>query len=373
MTNKEKVIEIFRLLEKNHINLYHDISKEEFEIELNKFLEIANDLDGVHFDAGMSKLFSLFKDAHTLYWVKDNYVQGHIKYIDNKFYLCNRSQKFCEQIKKINGFDIGEVATKLAEQISYEVEPWLNHQLTFEMRGLKHLKMIDCGRDDNQIEYTLKSGEIVTRTLSNVKGQSKPIYSFEELDNNILKVDYKSCRDIEKYPFKQFVDDIKAKYKVLPSACLIDLRYNAGGNDMIIFPLLDWLEENKIKTYALMNGAVFSSGVFALIDLKHRLNATLIGTTAGQAAHCYGQCRWLKVDEQEFSYCERYFNQTTIDTHQKVKEYPIKKVINYLEPIKPDIYLEERIEDIKLGIDGQLNDSIEIILKDLELSTDKIV
>ena len=36
MTNKEKAIEIFRLLEENHINLYHDISKEEFEKELNK-------------------------------------------------------------------------------------------------------------------------------------------------------------------------------------------------------------------------------------------------------------------------------------------------------------------------------------------------
>ena len=31
MTNKEKAIEIFRLLEENHINLYHDIAKKDFE------------------------------------------------------------------------------------------------------------------------------------------------------------------------------------------------------------------------------------------------------------------------------------------------------------------------------------------------------
>ena len=58
MTNKEKAIEVFKLLEDNHIDLYHDISKENFKKELNKFLEIADDLDDIHFDTEMSKLFA---------------------------------------------------------------------------------------------------------------------------------------------------------------------------------------------------------------------------------------------------------------------------------------------------------------------------
>ena len=87
MTNKEKVIEIFRLLEENHINLYHDITKEDFEKELNKILEIADNLDDIHFDAEVSKLFSLFKDAHTMYPISDRYVEKCIKLINNKYYF----------------------------------------------------------------------------------------------------------------------------------------------------------------------------------------------------------------------------------------------------------------------------------------------
>ena len=369
MTNKEKAIEIFRLLEDNHINLYHDIAKDEFEIELNKFLEIADNLDDIHFDAEMSKLFSLFKDAHTMYWIDDKRVDKCIKFINNKFRYYDIKEQICEEIVAVNGYEISEVIQNLSKLVQYEVEQWLNDTLTFDLRGIKHLQMIDCENADNpnHIEYTVKSGKKFIKTLSNKKKEKQQFYSFEELDDHILKINYKSCADMEEYPFVKFVEDIKSKYKTLPRACVVDMRNNGGGNDVIIFPLIEWLKEKNIKTYVLMNGGVFSSGVFGLIDLKHHLNATLIGTNAGQSAHCYGECRWLKVGDKEFSYCRKYFNQTTIDTKQNVEEFPIKKVVEYLDPIKPDIYLEEKIEDVRLGIDGQLSDCLEIIKKDLEV------
>ena len=173
---------------------------------------------------------------------------------------------------------------------------------------------------------------------------------------------------MEGYSFNQFVEDIKNECKTLPDACLIDVRKNEGGNDSVIEPLLEWLKESKIQTYGLMNEGVFSGGVFALINMKKELNATLIETEAGQAAHAYGNTKRVDVGRSNFSYCTRYFNRTTIDTKQKAEPYPMDNVIDYLGPIKPDIYFEEKLEDVKVGIDGQLRDCLEIIQKELDLT-----
>lgn len=369
MTNKEKAIEIFRLLEENHINLFHDISKENFVKELNKFLEIADNLDDIHFDTGMSKLFALFKDAHTSYFVKSDFVNVQIKVIDDKYYLYDGENQLCEEIVMVNGFDIKEVIAKLKTIIPYEYESWARKCVADRLGSLYNLKMTDCENRENPnlIEFVLESGKKIVCKKGRSTSLPKPNYSFS-INNNSVIVNYFKCKEIEGYPFKKFIEDIKERCKETPVACLVDLRGNTGGSSEIIYPLIDWLEENKIKTYVLMNGGVFSSGVFGLIDLKRYLNATLIGTDAGQSAHCYGECRWLKVGDKEFTCCKKYFNQTTIDTKQNVEEFPIKKVVDYLGPIKPDIYLEEKVEDVKLGIDGQLRDALEIIQKELEIS-----
>jgi len=375
MTNKEKAIEIFRLLEENHINLYHDISKKDFEKELNKFLETADNLDEIHFDAGMSRLFSLFKDAHTMYPISDKYVERCIKFINSKFYFYDLETETCEEIIKVNGIDFKEVYKRLKEIMQYDAETWANFLIAFNLRGIKHLQMIDCANKENpnQIEYTLKNGQVFTKVLKERVFNRSPFYSFELMENGILKITYLKCRNMEGYPFIQFLEDVKKECQRLPSACLVDVRKNDGGSDAVVRPLFYWLKENKIKTYSLMNDGVFSGGTFALLDMKKELNATLIGTEAGQAAHAYGNCKWLKVEDKNFSYCTRYFNRTTIDTKQNIKPYPIDNIIDYLGPIKPDIYLEEKIEDVAVGIDGQLRDCLEIIKKDLEISKEDFI
>jgi len=367
MTNKEKAIEIFRLLEENHINLYHDISKEVFKKELNKFLEIADNLDDVHFDAEMLKLFALFKDAHTIYLVDDNYVSKCIRFIKGKYYFCEDG--LCEEIVAVNGYDIQQIIKKFEKIIAYEFDSWKNFRIENIMRGIKHLAMIDCENKSGEdiIEYYLKSGIKIEKRISSFKREFPYSYFMEE--DNILRINYKLCRNVDNLPMTVFLEDIKSKYKNNPSACIIDVRYNKGGDDRVINPLIQWLKENKIKTFVLMNGATFSSGVWAVIDLKSSVKATIIGTEASQAAYCYGNCRWLNVDGQEFSYCTRYFNRTILETQQTVKEHIVSKVIDYLGPIQPDVYLEPEPKIEKKGEDSQMRLALEIIKK--ELHTEK--
>ena len=117
-----------------------------------------------------------------------------------------------------------------------------------------------------------------------------------------------------------------------------------------------------------MNEGVFSGGVFALMDAKRCLNATFVGTESGQGANHYGNMKWSKVGDKEFCWSTRYFNGTTVDTKQSVESFHlVKPVFDYTGPIKPDIYLPEKPEDVRLGIDGQLRDSLDIIKKELDL------
>jgi len=363
MTNKEKAIKIFKLLEENHINLYHDISKEDFEKELNKFLEIADNLNEVHFDTGMSRLFSLFKDAHTNYFVDGRYVDAKIKHIEGKYYLCNEQENLCEIIKQVNGVEISEVCNRLKTITQYEFETWANKSIASNLGNLYRLKMIDCENRENPnlVEFILESGRKIVCKKGRSKSPQKPNYSFS-INNNSLIVNYFKCKEIEGYPFKNFIEDIKERCKEMPVACLVDLRGNTGGSSEIIHPLIDWLEENKIKTYVLMNEEVFSSGTFALFYLKKYLDATFIGTEAGQGGCRYGQQKPLEVDNCYFGCSEKKFDFTN-----KCDER-LKKYFSIDHPIVPDIYLPEKIEDVKLGIDGQLRDALEIIEKELEIN-----
>lgn len=363
MTNKEKAIEIFRLLEENHINLYHDISKEDFQEELNKFLEIAEDLDDVHFDAGICKLFALFKDAHTSYFIKSDFVDAQIKVVDDKYYICDIKNNLCEEISKVNGFDIKVISERLKELIPFECESWAKKCIADRLCCLKHLRMIDCENKDNlfEIEYHLANGDIFTSKLGNRKKQNKPNYSFS-VNHDIIVVNYLKCKNMDEYPFIQFVQDIKTNCKKLPKACIVDLRGNTGGSSEIIWPLIDWLKENSVDTYVLMNEQVFSSGIFALFYLKKYLDAKFIGTEAGQGGCRYGQQKQLEVDGKSFGCSEKKFDFTN-KCDERLKKYFSKN-----HAIVPDIYLPEKIEDVALGIDGQLRDALEIIEKEIEIS-----
>jgi len=362
MTNKEKAIEIFKLLEENHINLYHDISKEDFLIELNKFLEIADNLDQVHFDAEMCKLFSLFKDAHTTYFACGANVNVNIKHIEGKFYLYNVKENLCEEIKQVNGMPINEVYSKLKAITQYEFDSWANRCVANKLTNLYCLKMIDCVniKNSNEVEYLLESDKIIIAKKERVNSNNKPNYSFS-INNNILVIDYFKCLEMPDYPFKRFVEDIKKECANLPDSCLVDLRGNTGGSSQIILPLIDWLEEEHIKTYVLMNESVFSSGTFALFYLKKYLNATFVGTDAGQGGCRYGQQKEINVEDCYFACSEKKF-----DFVNKCGK-SLGKFFAKDHAIKPDIYLPEKVEDVKLGIDGQLRDCLEIITKDLNV------
>ena len=155
MTRTEFVNEVFKKLEENHLFLYHDITKEEFEKHKQKFLKNVDSLDELHFEAGMFRLFALFKDAHTTYKGFDLESIGVPVYnIKNDFYIYDDSVKKFKKIKKVNGFDIKLVIKKMKQLISFEVKTWANFKIEMGLLcSPKMLNMIGCGKSEKRIEF----------------------------------------------------------------------------------------------------------------------------------------------------------------------------------------------------------------------------
>lgn len=375
MSRAELVNEIFDRLEKEHVNLYHSISKREFQKHKKEFLKNVDTLDELHFDAGILKLFALFKDAHTSYrYAFDHVDADDLFFVERKLFV--KSGKKLEQVVKINEHDINQVVEKLKEVVPFEVDEWFFTKVFDLLKSLKALAMVDMGSGDNQIFYTTESGKVHVKTcLSNdvklesgkntVKDVCVP-YQFR-LKNSILEVRYPSCQSCPQYPFNKFCQDIeKVCEKKMPRACLVDLRDNVGGDSEVIHPLIEFLFENRIRTYVLMNERVFSSGTFALADLKYFCNAKFLGTNAGQPTRRYGWTGRDAVENKRFSYSTHYFDFCTLpDKHCKIKSDTIK-AFDYEGVIRADVYIPKTIDDIKMGKDLQKKKALKYIEKEMK-------
>ena len=373
MNRTEFVNEVFKTLEEKHIYLYHDISKEEFEKHKQEFLKNVEKLDETHFEAGMLRLFALFKDAHTAYCGADfKFVNAKVVPIEKDIYINDNG--IYKKIEKVNGFDVNVVADKLKELIPYEAETWAYHIISSQyIVSPTALQMIDCGASDEEIVYTCEGNKIVTRKLwteeeIKQKPPRLPLYeSSKFINDEVLYIKYRRCRNMENYPFVAFMEDVKKEWPVLPRACLVDVRHNSGGSDSVMYPLVKWLRDNKIKTYALMDEGTFSSGTFALAYLKMLAQATLIGMEAGQPNRAYGNCQRHEVNGKEFISCGRYFELTSChDENAPVKPYCQHHAFDYFGVIRPDIKVKIDIDALNQGRDNQLDESLKIIENDIK-------
>lgn len=134
---------------------------------------------------------------------------------------------------------------------------------------------------------------------------------------------------------------------------IIDLRGNTGGNSAFNQILMDFLSEHRDKMLiTLTDYRVFSAGRYALRDLIN-LGAVTIGEEIGTPINCYGNSNWINIDNTHFSISERYFYPLCNIGIKSKEEFKLKMTEDILLPyiFKPDILIEETIEDYILGID----------------------
>lgn len=352
MTNQEKINNILKLLEKNHKNLYHDVSKEEIE----KFVASIswNDLDDVQFDVNALKLFAKFKDAHTSYYVQNIGLDKEFICLNNKVYLKDGSNY--KEIAKIGGRDIKNVLTDIKTMSNYETDAWLRTKIEMALNNFYWHKMLGTVKD-NQIKCTTKQGEeIFVQTPKKVKPKRPNWYSYKFFDN-ILYLKYTGCADMPNYPFLQFMHDLKTDLKNHKiSQFILDVRNNTGGSSEILNPFQKLVAQKKWKGVVLMNYKTFSAGRFAVGRFRKNFNATLIGEPTGGAAMSYGNCKRLCVEGKTFSASQKYFDFSDL---------------GFTGSFLPDIEVKPTIKDIENNKDVVLETAINYLNKNKELNNEK--
>lgn len=111
-------------------------------------------------------------------------------------------------------------------------------------------------------------------------------------DSQTVYINYRSCSDDPKLPFKSFLRSMMADLDAKPvRRMVIDLRSNGGGDPHVMYPLFQALRGHKQwkdNIVVLIGPETFSAAMLDAIALKLDFHATLVGEPTGGKPAFYG-------------------------------------------------------------------------------------
>lgn len=347
-----------------HKNLYALITKEKFlnigESIINKIKE--KDFKETDFNLLLLSLFSAIKDPHTSTYTNGRKVPIYFEWVFDGYYpfvIPEDFEKFLgKKLIKVNGMDIEKFCKEEEKYIVFDND---EHKKTELARFLNDEYIIQyiTQNTENNIKYTFENSKTISlKTIdSNTPIKQTSIYRIEgnkylnmrysyyvEEEDDTLYLKYTRCREDPEYKIKKFVKDIKIILKSNPEKIILDLRNNPGGDSSFFSPILSVLKTykraNNPQIYCLINRRIFSSGILNTYDIKHKLNAILVGQPTGQGVNHYGEIKKIVLPNSkiEIQYSSKYFKLIDDDPHN----------------IFPDVFIEPTIEDIMNGRDPVL-------------------
>ena len=158
-------------------------------------------------------------------------------------------------------------------------------------------------------------------------------------DERAIYVNYSRCEERKDLPFAQFANEIAATFNQQQiDRVIIDLRTNPGGNEAIIRPLIQVLNEKKVPVFVLIGRRTFSSAFGNALSIKTQLKGILIGEPTGQKPNAFGEIEvfTLKNSQLKVQYSTKWW------ARLKGRDP---------EALFPDIAIETGFEQYKNGED----------------------
>jgi C-terminal processing protease CtpA/Prc len=377
-------------LEKKHKSLYHKITKEEFQKQCEDLKKELNKLTDFQVKLRMKEIVASIGDAHTSLSIGEGekvaYYPIGVDWFGEelKIYAAEKEHKdiIGKTLVAIDGTPVNEIMNKINKLIPHENQQWLKvinvsyvnlEQVLKELKITKGNEAKFTVKDDKGIESnaTLTAKEFQQNNLITVQDSytEKPIAAqYDENDPNwqlywykyipedkIMYFQYNQCIDrdtaktsgyenFEQLPrFRDITDKlIKELNEKDVDKFVIDLRYNSGGNSMLMDDFVSQLydvkklrEEGKI--FVMTGRQTFSSGVMACRSLKNSTKAMFFGEPTGGNMNGYGDIQMLTLPNSklEASYSTKYFE---LDP-------------SYKEGFVPDVVMEQSFDNYLKGID----------------------
>lgn len=273
-----------------------------------------------------------------------------------------------QTVTALNGVPMEEIPHRLSALVSADNPVKLRRQLQQVLMSqaiLRHVGLVD---EEETLSLSLSTGEhLPLRALSPdeyaslgaedmarlefpaapTARQRKTAYLSQPLNEQAYYIQYNTCQEDPEYPMEDFTAQVKAEWLAGDyDRLLIDLRYNGGGSDGVLYPILMWaagLVRQGHTVYGLIGEATFSSAIINAVELKE-LGAVLAGSpTSGSADH-YGSTRSFVLPNSGIRVnCSRKF----IDLETLFEA----GVGLGIESLKPDWTVEQTLSDALAGRD----------------------
>jgi hypothetical protein len=252
------------------------------------------------------------------------------------------------RVLKIGSLTPEQLLARIAPYISHENDAGLQQASTEFFRITRVLEVAGAVGPDRGVTFTLAKpeGQPFTLTVSpedprvkqssafDAPGVPVPLfrkqptsyYWYEYLANSkALYIQYNQCAIDPKLAFKDFALEVFAFADSHPvERVVIDLRFNGGGNSLVIYPLLAGLKARPAiasSLYVLIGAGTFSSAQDNAIDLQHGFAAILVGEPSGEKLNSYGEVRQFKLPNSGLAvwYSTKFFRMTDQGDQQSLE------------------------------------------------------
>ncbi|MBP3887769.1 MAG: S-layer homology domain-containing protein [Cellulosilyticum sp.] len=381
---------LFKTLESNHPNIYHKNNQAIFKQKITEIERALHTMSDFEFAIALSELTALVGDSHTKLSIGGQLGKNaHYIPIDGKMIKegllitgipSEHQQALGGILTSINGMSLEEIKQKIMPMLCFDNEVYLNKQfvgtfyvydilehygvlnspkkIVLEIKLGEKLETIEVEAIDKKGLQSISMSQIPCEIPETAMDASK-LYFFKPLDEETLYIQYNACREDEHLPMEKFArqvnDAITQKgYK----RTILDLRYNSGGSDGVIIPLMYVLDEKNqqdgMQLYTLIGSNTFSSALINAVEFKE-IGSVLVGSPTGGSVDHFGQVSSFELPNSKIkcSYSNKFCDLgLLIDA---AKDYEV-------EPLLPDLWAEQTREDYLMGQDT----AIQAILADKE-------
>lgn len=215
---------------------------------------------------------------------------------------------------RIGGLDAGEFLERLSPYVAYETEGWRRviAEVAMTRRALlrdlqlvqedKVLLTVDTPWGAREVEVGFVTRGTPQIGLREAFGLPVPVAASQPdqqyywrrylPEARTLYIQYSRCADDPALSFKDFAAQVGEEIDARrPARVVVDLRFNGGGNNRIVTPLIKELAARRTLTgrpVVLIGPHTFSSGVNAAHDLRRKTGALLVGASTGGLYGGYG-------------------------------------------------------------------------------------